>query len=185
MERQLARRRAPNEIPSNPVSGYPWMPVPRFCEVADPQAALADIRTKTGNRLSGKAAGTIGHRTVFARVSQGKLKWWQPLALEIIEAKPATPIVFTTDWTKPLPPSVKLDVVPLDALFNEKVAGIFKQDYVSPRSPHVSLALPRHGYGSWCHPKDSYEVDDSGIRKAARRAQPDRPAERRAARHSG
>jgi hypothetical protein len=135
-------------------------------EVADPQGALGEPQ-KDGNRLSGIVAGTIGHRTVFARVSQGKLNWWQPLSLEIIQAKPAKSIVFNTDWTKPLPSSVKLDVVPLDSLFNEKVAGIFKQDYVSPRSPHVSLALPRHGYGSWCHPSGGFEVDDAGIRKLA------------------
>ena len=135
-------------------------------EINDPQGALTNIR-KQESKLAGTTNGTLGHRTVFARVAQGKLEWWQPLAMEIIEAKPAKSIVFNTDWTKPLPSSVKLDIVPLDGVFNETVAGIFKQDYVSPRSPHVSLALPRHGYGSWCHPKDSYVVDDSGLRASA------------------
>lgn len=135
-------------------------------EVNDPQAALSDVRIE-GGKVSGKATGTVGHRTVFARVNQGKLEWWQPLSVEITEAEPAAPVVFTTDWSKKLPSSVKLDVVPLDSLFNATVGGIFKQDYVTPRPPHVSLSLPRHGYGSWCHPKDSYEIDDSGIRKAA------------------
>ncbi|MEY3894581.1 MAG: hypothetical protein RLZZ214_100 [Verrucomicrobiota bacterium] len=134
--------------------------------INDPQAALSDIRIEAG-KIAGKATGTLGHRTVFVRVSQGKLEWWQPLSVEIIEEAAAAPIVFTTDWSKRLPLSVKLDVVPLDSLFNATVGGIFKQDYVSPRSPHVSLALPRQGYGSWCHPKDSFEIDDSGIRKAA------------------
>ncbi len=132
----------------------------------DPQAALSDVRIEAG-KLAGRATGTLGHRTVFARVSQGKLEWWQPLSVEITEAKPTAPIVFTTDWSKQLPSSVKFDMVPLEAVFNQQADGIFKQDYVSPRSPHVSLALPRHGYGSWCHPKNNYEVDDAGIRQAA------------------
>ncbi|MCU0747947.1 MAG: hypothetical protein MUF13_00170, partial [Akkermansiaceae bacterium] len=114
-----------------------------------------------------KATGTVGHRTVFARVTQGKLDWWQPLSIEITKAAPTPSIVFNTDWNKPLPSSAKLDIVPLDSLFNAEADGIFKQDYVSPRPPHVSLSLPRHGYGSWCHPKESFEVDDSGIRKVA------------------
>ncbi len=135
-------------------------------EVNNPQAALSDIR-KEAAKLNGKATGTLGHRTVFARVSQGKLDWWQPLAVEFIEAKPAAPIVFTTDWSKKLPSSVKLDIVLLEPFFNEQANRIFKKDYVSPRSPNVSLALPRHGYGSWCHPKDSFDVNDAGIRNAA------------------
>ena len=135
-------------------------------EVNDPQTALSDVRFE-GGKISGKATGTVGHRTVFARVRQGKLEWWQPLSVEIVDAKPAAPIVFTTDWSKKLPSSVEFDMVPLDTIFNQQADGIFKQDYVSPRPPHVSLSLPRHGYGSWCHPKDSYDVDDAGIRKAA------------------
>jgi hypothetical protein len=135
-------------------------------EIHDPQGALSDTSTD-GSKLSGAVTGTLGHRTVFARVGQGKLSWWQPMAMNITEANPSKPIVFTTDWSKPLPGSVELDVIALDSLFNATVNGIFKQDYVTPRSPHVSLALPRHGFGSWCHPKDSSEVDDSGIRRAA------------------
>ncbi len=138
----------------------------RITEIQDPQTALSEPRN-AGSRLTAKAAGSIGHRTVFARVGQGKLSWWQPLALEITEDQPAKPVVFQTDWSKPLPRSAKLDVVSLDSIFNSKAAEIFKQDYVSPRPPHVSLSLPRHGYGSWCHPKGSFDVDDSGIRKLA------------------
>lgn len=134
--------------------------------INDPQAALSDIRKEAEN-LSGKATGTIGHRTVFARVSQGKLEWWQPLSIEITEAKPTAPIVFTTDWSKPLPSSVKLESVTLDAVFNEKVSSVFKLDYTSPRSPYCSLSTPIHGYGSWCHPSGGFVVDDAGIRKLA------------------
>lgn len=135
-------------------------------EINDPQAALSNIRKEAEN-ISGKATGTIGHRTVFARVSQGKLEWWQPLSVEITEAKPTDPIVFTTDWSKQLASSVKLDSVTLDPVFNEKVSSIFKLDYTSPRSPYCSLSTPIHGYGSWCHPSGEFVVDDAGLRKVA------------------
>lgn len=135
-------------------------------EFADPQTALADLRAVNG-QLEGRVIGTPGHRTVFARVSQGELVWWQPLALEITAAKPAEPLVFTTDWSKPLDAATPLDPVPLATFFNAKVAGIFSRDYVSPRSPHCSLAMPIHGYGSWCNPAGTFAVDDTGLRATA------------------
>jgi hypothetical protein len=135
-------------------------------EIADPQTALSDLRKEAG-KLAGKAIGTLGHRTVFARVSQGQFAWWQPLAFEITEANPAPSIVFTTDWSKRLDQSVKLDPVPLESIFNAQVTGIFQQDYVSPRSPFCSLATPVRGYGSWCGPAATFAVDDSGLRAAA------------------
>lgn len=133
---------------------------------ADPQAVLTDLRT-AGENLTGKATGTLGHRTVFARVSQGQFTWWQPLAIEITEANPIAPLVFTTDWSKRLDAAVTLDPVPLAAVFNSKVAEIFRQDYLSPRSPFCSLATPVHGYGSWCGPTASFVVDDAGLRAVA------------------
>lgn len=138
----------------------------RIGEVADPQAALTDSRLRDGV-LTGKATGTPGHRTVFARVGQGQLEWWQPLAVEIVDAHPAQAAVFTTDWSQPLDPAVKLDPVPLASLFNAQVAGIFTRDYLSPRPAGCALSTPRHGYGSWCHPAANFTVDDSGLRAAA------------------
>lgn len=134
--------------------------------IHDPQAALSGARSGP-KHVTGRASGTIGHRTVFARVKQGAAEWWQPLTLRIVPARETPSIVFRTDWNKAMDPAVKLDVVPLDAAFNSSARDIFRQDYVSPRSPFVSLALPRHGYGSWCHPKDGYEIDDGGIRAQA------------------
>jgi hypothetical protein len=100
-------------------------------------------------------------------VQQGELTWWQPLALEIRPATTPAPVVFTTDWKQPLPASARLESVPLTRLFNARVSEIFRQDYVSPRSPFVSLATPRQGFGSWCKPDRTFDVDDSGLRAAA------------------
>lgn len=156
----------PQEIAAKPGERFSADAGGSIQEIADPQGALSNARHE-GKLLTGIVSGTTGHRTLFARVSQGKLAWWQPISLRIEEAAPAKSIVFNTDWKKPLSSSVKLDTVPLENIFNEQADGIFKQDYISPRSPHVSLSLPRHGYGSWCHPKNSYHIDDSGIRKTA------------------
>jgi hypothetical protein len=52
-------------------------------------------------------------------------------------------------------------------VFNAKVSEIFKQDYVSPRSPFCSLATPIQGFGSWCGPSATFNVDDTGLRAAA------------------
>jgi hypothetical protein len=54
----------------------------RLLEVADPQGALTNVAVR-GECLDAQAAGVLGHRTVFARLAQGQLKWWQPVALEV------------------------------------------------------------------------------------------------------
>jgi hypothetical protein len=38
---------------------------------------------------------------------------------------------------------------------------------LTPRSPHVSLAVPKHGYSNWCRPTETFEVDDTGLRRAS------------------
>ncbi len=131
-------------------------------EIADPQSALRDIRN-SGATLHGTAVGTPGHRTLFARISQGQLSWWQPVTLDVREAASAEPKVFTTDWTKPVAAG---ETVPLESVFNDRVSEIFRHEYLTPRSPHCSLAMPKQGYGSWCHPGMTFEVDDSGLRAA-------------------
>lgn len=59
-------------------------------EVSDPQHALLDV-ILTGNSFRGVATGTPGHRTVFARVEQGDLSWWQPVPFEIRPAVEVLP----------------------------------------------------------------------------------------------
>ncbi len=80
--------------------------------------------------------------------------------------QPVTKVaVLEVDWSKPL--GAKAESVDLDGVFNDKVTQIFKNEYRSPRSPFASLALPKHGYGNWCYPKETFEVDDSGLRALA------------------
>jgi hypothetical protein len=74
----------------------------------------------------------------------------------------------TFDWRKRLPASARLDAIDLSSHFNDRVSQIFSNDYRAPRSPFASLATPKQGIGSWCHPFDHFNVDDSGLRAVAR-----------------
>ncbi len=129
-------------------------------EVKDPQGALTGLVVYE-HSFEGKACGTPGQRTVFARLRQGAMSWWQPVTFEIKSAPAPAPM----DWTKPV--TKKLEPIDLTAQFNDKVTQIFKNEYRMPRSPFCSLATPVQGFGSWCHPKDTFAVDDSGLRALA------------------
>lgn len=135
-------------------------------ELADPQGALRNLQS-SGQTLRAVVAGVTGHRTAFARVSQGKLDWWQPVMFDVREAHPLAPKVFTTEWTKPVSPVTKLDPVSIAPLFNDQVARIFSHDYVSPRRPGVVLGIPKQGFGFWTGPGATFAVDDSGLRRIA------------------
>lgn len=52
--------------------------------------------------------------------------------------------------------------------FNANVTDIFKNKYLSPRSPYTTLALPVQGIGDWCSTKKTANIDDSGIRAMAK-----------------
>ena len=72
------------------------------------------------------------------------------------------------NWRTPLPAATKLETIDLTSHFNDRVSQIFSNEYRAPRSPFASLATPKQGIGSWCHPFDLFTVDDSGLRAAAR-----------------
>jgi hypothetical protein len=214
----------------------------RLLEVADPQHALGSS-TRGPNSLRAAAIGTHGHRTAFAKVRQGEMTWWLPLAFEIrpaheilqVERQHADSLRFVLRNNTPeavdreaairiggltvksqitapaygdsdelslavsgLPPgsnrvvvelgdgktaeglvinwklkadraTAKWEVVNLAPVFNDRVTRIFKNEYLSPRSPYVSLAIPKQGIGSWVHWDEKFEVDDAGLRAAADR----------------
>jgi hypothetical protein len=59
------------------------------------------------------------------------------------------------------------ETIDLSGRFNEKLTRIFQADYLSPRSPFCSLAIPKHGIGGWCVFDPKVEIDDSGLRAAS------------------
>lgn len=137
----------------------------RIVEFADPQGALGQV-SLAGSRLRGRATGLAGARTAFARVEHGALRWWQPVEFEI-RAAPAPAPVFTTDWQTPVSAPDRCEPLALAPLFNDRVAQLFRHDYLAPRPAGASLALARNGYGTWTHPHDTFELDDAGLRAVA------------------
>ena len=59
----------------------------------------------------------------------------------------------------------KLKTVDISSMFNSQVSDIFKNFYLSPRSPYTTLEIPVHGIGEWCHPEFMAIVDESVMRQ--------------------
>jgi hypothetical protein len=59
------------------------------------------------------------------------------------------------------------ETIDLTACFNDQVTNIFKNKYLSPRSPYPTLALPTQGIGDWCSFNETEEIDDAGLRSKA------------------
>jgi hypothetical protein len=81
----------------------------------------------------------------------------------------ATAIGEVTNWRLPAADTIKLEPLNLSPVFNDKVTRIFQQEYLRPRSPYCSLAIPKQGIGSWARWSETFVVDDSGLRATAGR----------------
>jgi hypothetical protein len=77
------------------------------------------------------------------------------------------------NWKVKSDAATKWETVDLGAVFNDRVTQIFKNEYLAPRSPYCSLAIPKQGIGSWIHWNPATDklaacdVDDSGLRAVA------------------
>jgi hypothetical protein len=129
-------------------------------EIFDPQKVIA-FPELTKNSIQGKIVGAKGHRTLFAKLKQGEMKWWQPLKIEI--AEPERPFKPAFELNK----NSELQMIDIESYFNDSVTNIFKHKYLSPRSPYTTLQIPTQGIGEWCHPLTTADIDDSGLRKIA------------------
>ena len=61
----------------------------------------------------------------------------------------------------------RLETIDIDSYFNSSVSDIFKNFYLSPRSPYTTLSIPVHGIGEWCHPEMTATIDDLALRQKA------------------
>jgi hypothetical protein len=71
------------------------------------------------------------------------------------------------NWNLTNSPNETYETVDLNSQFNDRVTQIFKNHYLSPRSPYPTLAIPTQGIGDWCSFKETEEIDDSGLRSKA------------------
>ncbi len=89
-----------------------------------------------------------------------------PVSLDLGNGQTATALV--TCWKRVADPAkFHFEPVNLAGTLNDQVGQIFKQQYLSPRSPYTSLAIPLQGYGNWTNTTATFNVDDSGLRAAA------------------
>lgn len=56
---------------------------------------------------------------------------------------------------------IPLDLTPY---YNASVDDIYRQQYLSPRSPYTTLELPSQGMGDWCVPTMTAQIEDDGLR---------------------
>lgn len=106
----------------------------------------------------------------FTPVEQGQMRWrsapataWTPPG-----ALRADPVIAAA--LQPSSPAGEYQPLDLTAVFNDSVTQIFRQEYRTPRSPFVSLALPKQGIGGWAGGvKKTALIDDAGLRSAAAR----------------
>ena len=54
--------------------------------------------------------------------------------------------------------------VSLEGIYNADVDTIFRNRYLSPRSPYTTLQIPVQGVGQWCHPETMPTIEDDGLR---------------------
>jgi hypothetical protein len=64
--------------------------------------------------------------------------------------------------------AARWEKVDLSGVWNDRVTQIFRNEYLSPRSPYCSLSIPKQGIGGWSAMTLTAEIDDSGLRAAAR-----------------
>jgi hypothetical protein len=127
--------------------------------IYDPQHALEGAVTG-GDVVSGVVRGQAGHRTVFARLEQGEMRWWEAIDFEIAKER-AVAVQKTPALAR------RIDMVDLRNVFNDDVTRIFENEYLSPRPKTVTLQLPKNGVGNWCKYDIHPEIYDGGLRAAA------------------
>ena len=132
-------------------------------ELYDPQNVFLKTRIPINPKeFVAVVTGAPGGRTAFARVRQGDLSWWLPIEIQVEEESKDAVAAFSKVVSAHCRP------VNMDSLWNAPVTAIFKNEYLTPRSPYTTLQLPKQGIGEWCHPKTTAVIDDSGLRKKVR-----------------
>jgi hypothetical protein len=149
------------------------------------QAPTTDGRTpyelaltwRSADDAVARATGDRSDDGRFERYTLGDLSWWMPLgtmdeAYAVVTPDDTDaadfgniPASYFTDVD-----STRLEMLNLSPYFNENVTEIFQQQYLSPRAQQTTLALPTQGYGEWCHPLDTFTVDDAYLRQCGARS---------------
>lgn len=126
-------------------------------DIYDPQGVVASNVAANGI-FHATFTGKTGHHTFFVKTRQSEMEWWQPIDI-YVEEKAEKKYIDFSDIDK-----ANCETLNIDATLNAFVSDIFKNKYLSPRSPYTTLQLPEQGIGEWCHPELTADIDDSGLR---------------------
>lgn len=134
-------------------------------ELRDPSDCVSELKN-AGSRLVGRAIGSSGSHTLFARVRKESWDAWVPIDLEIVEPVPdKIAAAFETSG----PSDVRRKSQPLDitAHYNCKLTDIHELEYHSPRPDSYSIMTRLNGrFGwDWNHRGHNVvDVDDGALR---------------------
>ncbi len=114
----------------------------------------------------------------FRPVEQGSMRWLEPELSprkasaagsdSIIGRNASAHGVDTGDRPAIDVTSAQFQPVDLAPFFNDRITHLFRQEYRTPRSPFVSLALPKQGIGGWAGGVNrTADIDDSGLHNIA------------------
>lgn len=132
-------------------------------KVYDPQTVFSSCKLEKGRLAGSVNRQREGSHTFFLQVKQGQLQWWQPVNIVLPTKKKLLATAFDNIRPK------QCHMVPLNHYWNASVSAIFKNTYLSPRSPYTTLELPTQGIGEWCHPLLTATIDDSGLRNRVKK----------------
>jgi hypothetical protein len=107
----------------------------------------------------------------FALIRQDEMSWWAPVEAESslsTESSSKEKRAVRAGLAFGNVDSKKCRTVEMDGAFNSSVTDIFRNKYLTPRSPYTTLQLPVQGIGEWCHPLATADIDDSGLRAAVK-----------------
>ncbi len=137
--------------------GRPWI---SFRTDGSPELKVA-IEWSGDYPDAAKAVAVADASGQYKKVKQGDMEWLveQPVAMVASE-----PVEYGIDLLEGA--GNKYEPIDLTGHFNANVTDIFQNQYLSPRSPYTTLQLPVQGIGEWCHPLETAEIDDKGLREA-------------------
>ena len=121
-------------------------PGAKILEWRDPQAVLSAPRN-VGDRLLATVASPAGHRLVQLLVERDRLRHWRLFKLHITD--PVADAARAAESLASAPASATWHTVDLAPILNGDIRTIFKQEYLTPRAPTVSIRIATDGYSSW------------------------------------
>lgn len=119
----------------------------------------AVVKIEYGNAPESNPTGNVHKEgpVVFTEMSDGNMCWYE-VSIDNTGL----------DTVKPGFENVVAEsCIPIDIsnAYNAKVSDIFHNEYLSPRPSVTTLQIPKQGIGEWCHPTQTAEIDDTGLRK--------------------